>query len=101
MQTRRFGSLGEVPVIGIGTWNVERDDPTQVVAALRRAIELGMTHVDTAEMYGRGRAEELVAQAIAGQRERVFLVSKVLPTNARHDAVLASCEASLRRLGTD
>ncbi|HEY5935888.1 MAG TPA: aldo/keto reductase [Kofleriaceae bacterium] len=106
MRTRPFGSLGPVPVIGIGTWNMERDDPKQAVAAINcpevwHAIELGMTHVDTAEMYGDGRAESLVAEAIAGQRERVFLVSKVLPGNAGFDETQRSCEASLRRLGTD
>lgn len=103
MRTRPFGSLGSVPVIGIGTWNMERDDPKQAVAAIKRALELGMTHVDTAEMYGDGRAESLVAEAISTQRqrERVFLVSKVLPSNASFAQTQRSCEASLRRLGTD
>ena len=80
---------------------MERDDPKHAVGAIKRAIELGMTHVDTAEMYGDGRAESLVAEAIAGQRERVFLVSKVLPGNASFAETQRSCEASLRRLGTD
>jgi len=101
MRTRSFGELGQVPVIGIGTWNMERDDPEQAVAAIRRAIDRGMTHVDTAEMYGDGRVESLVAKAIAGQRERVVLVSKVLPSHAGYDDTLRACEASLRRLGTD
>ncbi len=102
MRARPFGSLGiSVPVIGIGTWNMERDDPASAVPAIRRALELGMTHVDTAEMYGRGTVEELVAKAIAGHRERVFLTSKVLPNNGRYDATLQACESSLRRLGTD
>lgn len=102
MRARLFGSLGiSVPVIGIGTWNMERDDPAGAVAAIRRAVELGMTHVDTAEMYGRGTVEELVAKGIAGHRDRVFLTSKVLPSNASYDATLRACETSLRRLATD
>lgn len=101
MQTRPFGALGEVPEIGIGTWNMERDDRPAAIAAIRRAVELGMTHVDTAEMYGNGDVETLVGEAIAGQRDRVFLVSKVLPSNASYDGTIAACEASLARLGTD
>lgn len=102
MQTRRFGpSRVEVPVIGIGTWQMERDEPRAAVAAIERAIERGMTHVDTAEMYGHGRVEELVGQAIAGKRDRVFLASKVLPRNASYEGTLRACEASLARLGTD
>lgn len=99
MQTRAFGSTGvSVPVIGIGTWQMERDDAPAAVAAIERAIERGMTHVDTAEMYGNGRVEELVAQAIAGKREQIFLASKVLPRNASYDGTIAACEASLKRL---
>jgi diketogulonate reductase-like aldo/keto reductase len=102
MRTRRFGPLAiDVPVIGLGTWNMERDDAKAAVAAIRRAIELGMTHIDTAEMYGAGKVETLVGEAIAGQRDRVFLVSKVLPRNASFDGTIRACEASLRRLGTD
>ncbi|HEU0030888.1 MAG TPA: aldo/keto reductase [Kofleriaceae bacterium] len=102
MQTRPFGPLPiQVPVLGIGTWNMERDDRAQAIAAIRRALELGMTHVDTAEMYGSGKVEQLVGEAIAGQRDRVFLVSKVLPRNATYDGTIRACEASLRRLGTD
>jgi diketogulonate reductase-like aldo/keto reductase len=102
MRQRRFGSLEvDVPIVGLGTWNMERDDGAAAVAALRRGIELGLTHVDTAEMYGSGVCEELVAQAIAGQRDKVFLVSKVLPRNASHAGTLAACERSLKRLGTD
>jgi diketogulonate reductase-like aldo/keto reductase len=88
-------------VIGIGTWQMERDDPKQAVAAIRRALELGMTHVDTAELYGHGRVEELVAEAITGQRDHVFLASKVLPNNASYAGTLRACEASLQRLRTD
>ena len=99
MQLRAFGSTGvSVPVIGIGTWQMERDDAASAVAAIERAIERGMTHVDTAEMYGNGRVEELVAQAIAGKRERIFLASKVLPRNASYDGTIAACDASLKRL---
>ena len=102
MEKRQFGSTGrEVAVIGQGTWNIERADPTLAVAALRRGLDLGMTHIDSAEMYGSGEAEELVGQAIAGRRNEVFLVSKVLPNNASRNGVLAACEASLARLKTD
>jgi diketogulonate reductase-like aldo/keto reductase len=102
MRMRRFARLtGEIPVIGLGTWNMERDDRKGAIAALRRGIELGMVHIDTAEMYGDGKAEEIAAEAIAGQRDRIFLVSKVLPKNAGDAACRRACEASLRRLGTD
>jgi diketogulonate reductase-like aldo/keto reductase len=102
MKTRRFGPLGvEIPVIGLGTWNFERDDRAQAIAALRRGIELGMVHLDTAEMYGDGKVEEIVGEAIAGCRDRLFLVSKVLPKNAAAAACRRACETSLRRLGTD
>ena len=99
---RPFGPAAvAVPVIGQGTWNMERDSRAGAVAALRRGLDAGMTHVDTAEMYGAGRVEELVAEAIAGRRDEVFLASKVLPSNASFDGVLRACEASLRRLRTD
>jgi diketogulonate reductase-like aldo/keto reductase len=102
VQTRPFGATGvDVPMIGIGTWNMERDDPDQAIAAIRRALELGMTHVDTAELYGSGRVETLVGEALAGRRDGVFLASKVLPHNASYEGTLRACEASLRRLGTD
>lgn len=102
MRRRRFGSLDvEVPVIGFGTWNLERDDPKPAIAALRRAIDLGMVHIDTAELYGDGKVELLVGEAIAGYRDQLFLVSKVLPKHAGFDATRRACEASLRRLGTD
>jgi diketogulonate reductase-like aldo/keto reductase len=102
VRRRPFGSTGVVlPVIGQGTWNLERDDPAAAVAALRRGLDLGLTHVDTAEMYGDGRVEVLVGRAIAGRRDEVFLVSKVLPAHASRAGVQRACEASLRRLGTD
>ncbi len=71
------------------------------VAALRRGLDLGLTHIDTAEMYGDGRAEEIVGEAISGRRDEVFLVSKVLPHNASRAGTRAACERSLQRLGTD
>lgn len=102
MRTRRFGSAGPaVPVLGIGTWNMERDSRKGAIAAIRRAIELGMVHVDTAELYGRGTVETLVGEAITGVRDRIFLVSKVLPQNATYAGTIKACEASLARLGTD
>ena len=102
MERRRFGATGrEVPVIGQGTWYSENDDRAQVIAALRRGLNLGMTHIDTAEMYGDGAAEEWVGEAIQGRREEVFLVSKVLPWNASRHGTVAACERSLARLKTD
>jgi diketogulonate reductase-like aldo/keto reductase len=100
MERRRFGSTErEVAVIGQGTWYIDRGDRASAVAALRRGLDLGMTHIDTAEMYG--GAEEIVAEAILGRREEVFLVSKVLPQTASRTGTLAACERSLRRLHTD
>jgi diketogulonate reductase-like aldo/keto reductase len=101
MQTRPFGTLGEVPVIGLGTWMMERDDRSAAIDAIRRATEIGMTHIDTAEMYGSGEVERMVGEAIHRLRDRVFLVSKVLPQNASYDGTLRACEGSLRRLDTD
>jgi diketogulonate reductase-like aldo/keto reductase len=102
MQARRFGAAGpDVPVIGIGTWNMERDDRSSAIAAIRRALELGMVHVDTAELYGAGAVERMVGEAITGRRDQVFLVSKVMPRNATYAGAIKACEASLRRLGTD
>lgn len=102
MRRLPFGWTGiQVPVIGQGTWNMERDNRKAAVAALRAGLDEGMTHIDTAEMYGSGRVEELVAEAIAGRRDEVFLVSKVWPHNASYDGVQAACEHSLRRLKTE
>jgi diketogulonate reductase-like aldo/keto reductase len=78
-----------------------REAERSAVHALKTGMDLGMTHIDTAEMYGNGRAEELVGEAIAGRRQEVFLVSKVLPSNASYEGTLRACERSLRRLGTD
>ena len=102
MKRRPFGWTGvPVPIVGQGTWNLERDDRARAVAALRAGLDRGMTHIDTAEMYGSGVFEELVAEAIAGRRDEVFLVSKVLPSHGSFEKVLRACEASLRRLRTD
>jgi diketogulonate reductase-like aldo/keto reductase len=102
MERRRFGSAAlDVAVIGQGTWNIEKDRRPTALAALRRGRDLGLTHIDTAEMYGAGAAEKLVAEAIAGRRDQVFLVSKVLPDNASRTGTIAACERSLTRLKTD
>ena len=100
MRLQPFGSSGsEVSVIGQGTWYIDRGNRKSAVAALRRGIDLGMTHIDTAEMYG--DAELVVAEAIAGRRDDIFLVSKVLPNNASRRGTIAACERSLARLKTD
>jgi diketogulonate reductase-like aldo/keto reductase len=100
MRREKFGQNGPlVPVIGQGTWYIDRGDRKRAVAALRRGIDLGMTHIDTAEMYG--DAELVVAEAIAGRREEIFLVSKVLPSNASRRGTIIACERSLARLKTD
>ncbi|WP_120337450.1 aldo/keto reductase [Cryobacterium soli] len=94
---------GTVPALGLGTWYMgERPDrrPTEL-AALRTGIENGLTLIDTAEMYGDGAAEELVSEAIAGQRDSIYLVSKVVPSHATRRGTVEACQASLRRLGTD
>src|ERR1700682_5567732 len=100
MRQQKFGSNGpQVPVIGQGTWYIDRGDRQSAVAALRRGIDLGMTHIDTAEMYG--DAELVIADAIAGRRDELFLVSKVLPSNASRRGTVVACERSLKRLKTD
>ena len=102
MECRQFGSSSRrVPVIGQGTWNIDHEPIDTATEALRRGISLGMTHIDTAEMYGSGKAEHLIAKAITGRRNEIFLVSKVLPSNASRKGVLQACEASLARLKTD
>jgi diketogulonate reductase-like aldo/keto reductase len=102
MKYRTFGPTSkQVALIGQGTWNLERDDRRAAIAALRRGLDAGMTHVDTAEMYGDGRVEEMVGEALAGRRDEVFLVSKVLPQNASRRGTVQACERSLRRLRTD
>src|SRR4051794_15341000 len=109
--TRATGSVptttlpdGEpVPVLGQGTWHMAEDPSRRrsEIAALRAGLDLGLTLIDTAELYANGAAEELVGEAIQGWREEVFLVSKVLPEHATHSGTVAACERSLGRLGTD
>ncbi|MGB8399785.1 aldo/keto reductase [Bradyrhizobium sp.] len=100
MRTEKFGGNGpRVPVIGQGTWYLDRGDRKAAVTALCRGIDLGMTHIDTAEMYG--DAELVIADAIEGQRDDLFLVSKVLPSNASRRGTVTACERSLKRLKTD
>ncbi|HEY0330755.1 MAG TPA: aldo/keto reductase [Rhodopseudomonas sp.] len=99
-ERRRFGPRGvAVSTIGQGTWALDRGDRAAASAALRRGLDLGINHIDTAEMYG--EAEPLVAEAIAGRRDEAFLVSKVLPSNASRRGTVEACERSLRRLNTD
>ena len=100
MQYHPFGPTGRpVSRIGQGTWEIDADARPGAVAALRAGLDAGMGHVDTAEMYG--DAEAIVGEAIAGRRDEVFLVSKVLPSNASRAGTVAACERSLRHLGTD
>ena len=96
--------LGDaIPVMGQGTWHFAEDEDRWdlEVAALRLGVDLGLTLIDTAEMYGDGRAEELVGEAIEGRRDQVFLVTKVLPSHATRTEMPLACDRSLRRLGTD
>ncbi|TKA10832.1 aldo/keto reductase [Actinacidiphila oryziradicis] len=103
MRTIPLPSGEEIPALGQGTWYLGEDPSRRgdEIAALRLGLDLGMTVVDTAEMYGDGAAEELVGEAIDGRREEVFLVSKVLPGHASRRGTVSACEGSLRRLGTD
>ncbi len=102
MKTRAFGpGRSGVSVIGQGTWNLELAPRAEAVKTLQRGIDLGMTHIDTAEMYGSGRAEAITGEAIAGRRDKVFVVSKVLPSNASRKGTLDACERSLKQLKTD
>ncbi|HET6838921.1 MAG TPA: aldo/keto reductase [Bradyrhizobium sp.] len=100
MKDRQFGNAKrEVSVIGQGTWYIDQGHRQTAVAALRRGLDLGMTHIDTAEMYG--DAELVIAEAIQGRRDEAFLVSKVLPSNASRRGTITACERSLARLKTD
>jgi diketogulonate reductase-like aldo/keto reductase len=100
MKHRKFGKTAhDVSVVGQGTWYIDHGDRKQAVAALRRGLDLGMTHIDTAEMYG--DAEPVIADAIAGRRDETYLISKVLPSNASRRGTIAACERSLKRLKTD
>lgn len=102
MKPYLFGPTGRpVASIGQGTWYIDEGARESAITALRHGFELGMNHIDTAEMYGDGAAEEIVGEAIRGRRSDVFLVSKVLPGNASRSGTRAACERSLKRLGTD
>lgn len=104
MIRRPFGPTNvPVAVVGQGTWRMGEDRAAQKgeVAALRLGIELGLTHIDTAEMYADGGAERIVAQAVAGQRDQVFIATKLLPSNASYAGTIRACEQSLKRLKTD
>ena len=102
MRVARFGpTQAAIPVIGQGSWYLDAGRRTDAIAALRRGLDLGLRHIDTAEMYGSGAAEALIGEAIAGRRDEVFLVSKVLPSNASRTGTRAACERSLRQLKTD
>jgi diketogulonate reductase-like aldo/keto reductase len=103
MKTVALPSGENVPALGMGAWNIgdRRADRGEEIATLRLGLDLGATLIDTAEMYGDGRSEELVGEAIAGRRGEVFLVSKVLPENASRKGAAAACERSLKRLKTD
>src|SRR5438045_3083385 len=101
VKQKKFGAKGpEVSVIGQGTWYLDRGDRNSAIAALRRGIELGMTHIDTAEMYG--DAELVIADAMAtARRDDLFLVSKVLPSNASRRGTIVACARSLKRPKAD
>lgn len=103
MRTLTFPDGGTIPAYGIGTWRMgeSRRAAAAELAALRLGLDLGFTLIDTAEMYGNGGAETIVGEAIAGRRDGLFLVSKVLPQNASRAGTVKACEASLKRLGTD
>ena len=96
MERRHFGpTRRDVSVIGQGTWYNDNEDREHAIDALHRGFDLGMTHIDTAEMYGSGASEDMVAVAIEGRRDEVFLVSKVLPQNASRSGTIAACERRL------
>src|SRR6266850_7406304 len=101
--TTQLPSGAEIPVLGMGTWHMAEDPRlrNEEIAALRQGLDMGLTLIDTAEMYGDGDAEELVGEAIDGRRDEVFLVSKVLPSHATRSGTVRACKQSLRRLGTD
>ena len=103
MKTVTLPSDKRVSALGLGTWHLGEDRATRAeeIATLRLGLDLGSTLIDTAEMYGEGRSEELVAEAIEGRRDEVFLVSKVSPNNASRKGAVAACERSLARLRTD
>lgn len=100
MRHHHFGSQrASVAVIGQGTWRLDEGDRSRAMTALRKGLDYGMNHVDTAEMYG--EAEPLIRDALGDRRDEIFLVSKVMPQNASRHGTIAACEKSLKRLGTD
>jgi diketogulonate reductase-like aldo/keto reductase len=103
MQTLKLTSGQTIPILGMGTWQMGENtrDRQSEINALRHGLDLGLSLIDTAEMYGEGGAEEVIAEAIATRRSEVFLVSKVYPHNASKRGVMAACERSLKRLKTD
>jgi len=103
MKTVALPSGERVPAFGLGTWMMAQDKSAreEEIATLRLGIDLGATLIDTAEMYGEGRAEELIGEAITGRRDQVFLASKIYPHNASRQGAVLACERSLRRLKTD
>ena len=103
MKTVTLPGGEKVPALGLGTWNMgdDRASRAEEIAALQLGLDLGLKLIDTAEMYGEGLSEQLIAEAIAGRRDETFLVSKVYPHNASRKGVVAACERSLKRLGTD
>jgi diketogulonate reductase-like aldo/keto reductase len=102
LNARTFGLTGrQVAAIGQGSWRIEAAQAAAATAALTRGLDLGLTHIDTAEMYGSGASERLIGAAIAGRRDQVYLVSKVLPSNASKRGTIKACEKSLANLNTD
>ena len=105
MKNKAFGAVGvELPAIGQGTWNLPESGAKRKEAqrAIRRGVELGMTHIDTAEMYGSGHVEELLGEAIRDlPRDRLFITTKVLPSNATYRGTLLAADRSLARLGLE
>ncbi|MFE4106064.1 aldo/keto reductase [Almyronema epifaneia] len=103
MRSFRLPSGDQLPVLGMGTWKMGESSRSRSaeVKALRHGLDLGISLIDTAEMYGEGEAETVIAEAIAGRRSEVFLVSKVYPHNASYSAAIAACDRSLKRLQTD
>ncbi|MDR3615950.1 MAG: aldo/keto reductase [Candidatus Obscuribacterales bacterium] len=102
MKKRKFGATNQaVAMVGQGTWQIEYGDQKATIRAMQKGLDLGMTHIDTAEMYGNGKSEALVGMAVKGRRDEVFLVSKVLPSNASSSGTIKACEESLKQLQTD
>jgi len=103
MRTLKLPSGQSIPILGMGTWQMGENcrNRQHEIEALRHGLDLGLSLIDTAEMYGEGGAEEVIAEAIAHRRSEVFLVSKVYPHNASKSGAIAACERSLKRLKTD